>query len=262
MPRSWSTVTTSAFHKESLRQRALNRQTAGAWQSYAGHRQHVTTLLVAGEPGTRLCVLGAGNCNDLDLGTLATFYRSVTLVDLDTESVVSAVSRQSHGVRAQLDVRAPIDVALPGALHPLRNDYDVVCSAGLLSQLIDSVARRELDLDAVVDEVKRVRAAHLSSMLDLLRPGGRGLLVTEMVSSDTAPQLTKTPVNALPQLMAQLATERNFFTGLNPFAIDLLLRKNPALARRISRTAFHPPWLWQLGPARSYLAYALSFQRA
>jgi hypothetical protein len=247
---------------ETAHQRALNRQTAGAWLSYAEHRENATTLLAVGKSGLRLCVLGAGNCNDLDVAKLAAFYRSITLVDLDAESLDRAVGRQSKAVRASLEVRAPVDVAMPDAVDRIGGGYDVVCSASVLSQLIDAAVRHGVGAASIVDDVRSVRAAHLAIMLELMRPSGRGLLVTEMVSSDTAPQIARTPRDQLPQLMAQLAAERNFFTGLNPFALEQLLKTDAALAPRISRTAFHPPWLWRLGQVRSYLAYALSFQRA
>jgi len=48
-----------------------------------------------GAAGMRLCILGAGNCNDLDFEALSAWYSEITLVDLDLEAVTRAVERRS-----------------------------------------------------------------------------------------------------------------------------------------------------------------------
>ena len=62
----------AAMHDPRVRQVALNAETRDHWNAFTGHRAKVTGLL-ATEPSSgmsRLCVLGAGNCNDLDLAAL------------------------------------------------------------------------------------------------------------------------------------------------------------------------------------------------
>ena len=55
-------------------QEKANRSTRGHWTYFASHRAEIQKLLVTdvGPPtaARRLCVLGAGNCNDVDLNTL------------------------------------------------------------------------------------------------------------------------------------------------------------------------------------------------
>ena len=73
--------------------RALNRETADSWRTFADHRARVTALAL--EAGGETCaVLGAGNCNDLDLEALAQRHREIHLVDLDREAVTRARERQ------------------------------------------------------------------------------------------------------------------------------------------------------------------------
>ena len=50
-----------------------NRDIRDLWQRYQGHRQQVTAAILALAPpgGGRVCLLGAGNANDLDLEQLA-----------------------------------------------------------------------------------------------------------------------------------------------------------------------------------------------
>lgn len=266
-----------------LWQRTLNQQTAGNYASFAGHRQHVTSLLGGRARGLRLCLLGAGNCNDVDLVALHSRFREIVLVDIDANSLTSAVMRQPIEVRSALTVRAPLDFSgleriidgsgehamtgsalaseLATAIDP--EPFDIVGSACVLSQLIDQVRARVSDeSDHCVHAVQMVRETHIALMLRLLRAGGRGVLVSDMVSSDTVPELSSAEPADLPVLMTRLVAERNFFTGLNPFVIERLLKEDPGLAPSVARSAFHSPWIWQLGPTRAYLTFAISFQRA
>src|SRR5262245_33928069 len=73
-----------------------NRSTSGQWQLFASHRRNLERLLVPEEPerGARICVLGAGNCNDLDLKWLMQVYTQVHLVDIDPGAVSEGLRRQ------------------------------------------------------------------------------------------------------------------------------------------------------------------------
>ncbi|MBO0698821.1 MAG: hypothetical protein J2P46_10535, partial [Zavarzinella sp.] len=142
-----------------------NRGSADGWAAFADHRKKVTELL-GGEstsPSSRLCVLGAGNCNDLDLNTLLRSYREVHLVDLDAEALARGVARQGladepgvhrHGgvdLTGILDTLAgwsphtavPTADVAAWAEEPVRRlgpalpaPFEVVASTCLLSQLI------------------------------------------------------------------------------------------------------------------------------
>jgi hypothetical protein len=46
-------------------------------------------------------------------------------------------------------------------------------------------------------------------------------------------------------------SERNFFTGLNPFLLFNLISNNEQLSTSIASIQMNEPWLWNLGP-RSY----------
>src|SRR6188508_2997568 len=116
-----------------------------------------------GLPGGRLCVLGAGNSNDLDLGALARRFREVHLVDLDADGLARPVTRQGVANLPQVENHAPIDLTglldhLP-ELAPIGPDrledlvdhveasspalrlrrFDLVVSTGLLTQIFSTV---------------------------------------------------------------------------------------------------------------------------
>ena len=100
------------------------------FEAFAEFRNRLTGLLAtraAPDGGSRLCLLGAGNCYDADLERLASLYREVHLVDIDPEALDRAWERQSTTVRARLVRHPPVD----------------------LSGVLDQLARwRELDVTA------------------------------------------------------------------------------------------------------------------
>jgi hypothetical protein len=109
--------------------------------------------------------------------------------------------------------------------------------------------------------VQALRLGHLRLLAELVRPGGTGLLVTEVVSSDTCPDLPSAPAEALEGLLGELVRQKNFFTGLNPSVVVSTFRQDPALAAACERVEALPPWLWDFG-ARVYAVWALRFRRA
>src|SRR5260370_41422910 len=83
------------------------------WHLYAEHRAPVTAAIVksaAGE-GARLCLLGAGRCNDVDLEQLLLTFAEIHLVDIDKSALAQAVARHDPAVRARLHVHAPVDLS-------------------------------------------------------------------------------------------------------------------------------------------------------
>src|SRR5260370_10504814 len=83
------------------------------WHLYAEHRAHVTDAIVKSAPGAgaRLCLLGAGRCNDVDLEQLLLTFSEIHLVDLDKSVLAQAVARHDQAVRARLHVHAPVDLS-------------------------------------------------------------------------------------------------------------------------------------------------------
>jgi len=238
----------------SSRQREFNRASAEMWDQYAEHRARVTQLVLSGGSG-RLVVLGAGNCNDLDLATLAGRFDEIHLVDLDGPAMAAATDRQRLPADAKLYLHGDVDVtALTQAQIDSIGKADVVASTTLLTQLLDSVGQAGGDTPAVL----AARDTHLLLMADLLAPRGFGLLVTDVVSSDTCPEIRTVSVDQLAPLMTQAISMSNFFTGTNPFAIEQRLGLDPSLpVRPMGVTA---PWRWDIGD-RSYLVCAIGFRR-
>ena len=129
-------------------------------QAYREHRRRVSALARSLQRGQGLCVLGAGNCDDVELLELVEAFGNVHLVDLlpragkTAEAMVSAIAA---------------------------GPFDVVLSACALTQLWLPL-KRTLVLSS--SEGQRLFAllslTHLLTMARLVRPGGSAALVTEV----------------------------------------------------------------------------------
>ena len=271
------------------RQAAFNAASRDQWDGFSAHRRKVSALLGAGASPrpTRLCVLGAGNCNDLDLPALLDAHREVHLVDLDAEALDRGVTRQGvinhpslrrHGgvdLTGCLDAIAtwspltPIGPADLAALSDwpadrvgkaLPGPFDRVASTCLLTQLIDTASHSLGDGHSQFGAVIRaIRSGHLRLLARLASSQSEAVLVNDVVSSDTFPTLSSFPEPDLPDLLIRLANAGNFIQGAHPKALITALRADPALCSKVTSLESTPPWLWRLH-ARHYLVWALTFR--
>lgn len=259
----------------------LNRRSEAGWESYEPHRRRVSSWLLEGEIGGNVCLLGAGNLNDVELPELCERFSRLVLVDLDEEALQRGVQRQlPSGMPANLRLRGNFDVtgvlprlgsfaagdhfddllAAARKFNGLRElgEFELVGSLNLLSQIIDSAATALPNHPRLPELIATLRDRHLQQLVELVSPGGRGLLVTDFVSSDTAPELAEVPEPELSGYLMELLAAGNCFLGCDPRV--LLERFRTQLAERVSDVQLSSPWRWELG-ARTYAVTALRFRR-
>ncbi|WP_406693874.1 hypothetical protein V5E97_22825 [Singulisphaera sp. Ch08] len=269
----------------------FNAGSRGQWDGFSEHRGRVTRLLEAGaRPGeSRLCVLGAGNCNDLDLPTLLKAHGDVYLVDLDQGALAQAAERQGVAAHPSLhqvggiDLTGMIDVwagwsptTLIGTrelsslveeptrrvIPSLPAPFDLVASTCLLSPLVGnafhSVGEAHPQFMTIVQSI---RAGHLRLMSRLTAPGGSALLITDVVSSETLPALPTFADSALSDLLSELVRDRNYFHGVNPEVLWTTFEEDPVLRALVTEREALTPWRWKLH-ARLYLVWAIRFKVA
>ena len=197
-----------------------------------------------------ITVIGAGNCQDIDLPALAASFTEIRLIDIDAVAVNAAVSQLAADVTSRIRIFAPFDFAAPlmslsvfdrhdtaqrsaflNAVESssLQNEIpvsDVVVSTCLLSQLIDSASQIASPVSPVfLPLIQAVRRGHLVRLLSLTHAAGRALLITDVVSSDTVPELARTLPAELPKLMFRCLQSGNFFSGLHPAVVQHAKRK-------------------------------------
>jgi hypothetical protein len=265
-------------------QQALNRSTAEHWDLFASHRERLTELLLGDPrlPSGRLCVLGAGNGNDLDLNTLAGTAAEIHLVDLDAEALELARARHDTVATKPLFLHAGVELTgvwpeleeLPGAgayqvqavleraALPTRTNlpgpFDVVVSACVLTQLMSAASKVLGENHPRFEELAlALRAGHIRTMLDLTRRGGRALLVTELTSSDVLPEIRYAPDEALPALLLRAIATRQIFTAMSPAGlVSWIARERPAGARLVE-PGIVGPWRWWLTRRRALLVIGM-----
>lgn len=233
-----------------------NRQSRDAWARYAPHRARVTAIVMNLLPaGGRLCVLGAGNLNDLDLPQVLARAGAIELVDIDTDAMEAALRRQSLDDDDRVRLREGDLSGLLGELPPA-GAFDVVLSAGVLTQLLQSVVDAALDPETSVAVTLQMRDRHLAELTRLTRPGGHAVLVTDTVPTSTAPHLRNVDPDQLEPAMAALVAGGNFFTGTNPYRIVAVLEEDT----HATDVVLHDPWLWAVTPDRHHLTYAVTWR--
>jgi hypothetical protein len=271
------------------RHRLFNRNSSSRWDAFAGHRAQVMGLLAdaarARPDRGRICVLGAGNCNDLDLPQLFGQFREIHLCDMDDEALGKAPGRQQVPPDAPLVLHAPLDLSgalprLPGYARATPNaaqlaelgqacvqdvvgrlpgPFDVVLSACLLSQLMHS-CRLALGADnpGLVAIANALVIAHLRTTVALTAPGGVAIVVTDTASSKTYPLVELWGEKEPLALLDELERSDNVLSGTGPTYLRRLLARDAIIKPQLRAPArIVAPWLWDLGDEVTLLAYAL-----
>ncbi|MEO8901559.1 MAG: hypothetical protein ABI488_07500 [Polyangiaceae bacterium] len=261
------------------------------YDSFAEHRRQLTALAL--EAGTTrslptLCVLGAGNCFDLDLHALAEQFVAIHLVDIDASAIERAVERQGPATRARLVCHAPVDLTgfldridrwsrfevTPAELlgHPqqtatkireqVSGPFDVVLSACTLSQMQLSVLNVLTDQHRLFEAVRlTLNLTHLRTLAELTRPAGAALLATDASSSKLYP-LAAVPAGAdCSVLLSELVTLGKVFDFADPRHLANQVKDDPALSNAFGEFQMRNAWIWSNGPHAQFLVYASALTR-
>lgn len=264
--------------------------------TYTQHRQRIKGLIqaaaesfdAAGRPSEVVSILGAGNCLDVDLRFLTERFQCVQLLDLDSAAMQFGVENHfSAGATSGKDRIHPVCLDLGSPLSALTSETfaderefdracrelravweviparpaDLVVSTCVLSQMIDAASEtaghRHPRLMTLLQELRR---GHFQRMCQLLKPGGLGLFVSDIVSSETTPVLEQVSENQLPTVLMECLARGNFFAGLHPGVVVQELQTLPEFQQVINSVTVHSPWNWHMGH-RVYAVYAVSFSR-
>jgi hypothetical protein len=277
----------SGLRRAQVIERRANLSTEGQWHRFAGHRVRLTEQLLHGveeSAGGTLCVLGAGNCNDLDLALLGRFYSSIHLVDLDEQATNQALLRHAEPVRDRIVGHPAIDITgildklprwkrfeiTPAELMAQPSDsvnavcehvgqrFDRVVSTCVFTQLQLAVLRELGAGHRLFEAVTHtVTLTHLRLIAALTAPGGAALLVSEMTSNETYPLAEVTPGSDLLELLRALMATGNAIGVAHPAGLIAVAEDDPTLRSQSTWALPHAAWIWEQGPERSFLTYAL-----
>lgn len=275
-------------------QARANESTREHWNYFASHRAEIQklvipALLAGANGGGTLCVLGAGNCNDVDLRALSAAFREIILVDIDGAALAAAVRRQGVAGAAGIQLRGGVDLtgiadlfpvwersapsreavsraarrAMEAAAPDVGGPFDVVLSPCLLSQLVgyasDVLGRGH---SGRLELLLALRTRHLRMLVDLIKPGGTGVVACDVASSTGNPELLGMRKEKLAGYLDRLAYTDRGFDGLSPLAMKSALSGDPLVAPLVGSVQQVAPWLWRLGPARTFLVYGLRLRKS
>ena len=173
--------------------------------------------LATSVPAARsICVLGAGNCADVDLTRLALAFEQIDLVDLDVEALQRSHERAPAEAREKLTLHGDVDLsgviehldpwgdefpeapdlakqallAARSIVQRVGRPFDVVLSTCVLSQLPIPFQRAWIMRESSwANLIGAIRAVHLATLAGLTRPGGTGVIAFDVLSSGEVPAL-------------------------------------------------------------------------
>jgi hypothetical protein len=283
--------TVASVRDELKRQKLSNKNTLPFYGAFEEHRRHTTGLLVAAveakrlPAAPRLCVLGAGNCFDLDLATLAQHFSELHLVDLDSDALRRAKARQPKPVQERMRLHGDVDLSganavlgnwrdmkvtpaelmafpseVPGALcRKLPGPFDVVVSTCLASQLLLTLRRVLHERHPLFNAASlTLLITHLRLLVALSGSEGQALLVTDVASNEIAPLREFGAAPSPQQFLQSLMQSGKVFNALDPDYLSALAAEDPVITRRGGLSQPLDVWLWQNGPDRTFLVYASS----
>jgi len=277
---------------DQAREQVLANQSAlPHFSSFSEHRQRLSELALSAAPAEQgtLCVLGAGNCYDLDLAALASRFRAVHLVDIDAEALERAHARQDPTTKDRLVLHGSLDLSgfldrldrwaafqvSPDELmdhgqatarqlrERLGGPFDVVLSACMLSQMQLSVLNVLGEQHRLFEAIRwTLNLTHFRTLAALTRPGGVGLFATDVSSGLLHPLDRLAPESDWVALVEQLSKARRTFDFADPKRLAELLRDDPVLRAAFPRFDVSEAWLWNNGPEARFLVYASELRRS
>jgi len=283
-------VKTNATEELIREQVTANLSGVAHHEAFAGHRERLTEHLLArvGTGEARLCLLGTGNGNDVDLARLLERYREVHLVDVDATALERAAKRVTGDAAARLVRHAPVDVS--GVLDRLDRwarleltpeelighadftarmlqsllpaPFDVVASTCLLTQIQRAPVAILGDKHRLFQAVRHtLSVTHLKVLHALVAPGGKALFVSD-ISADSITKLPDAvPGESLVPLVADLVRQGKVIQVAQPELLRAMARDDPELSAGATLSPPFDAWLWENGPGNRFLVYAMELER-
>lgn len=276
---------------ESPKEPALSRQER--FDLGASHRKKVSDWLCQGfEAETaKCCIIGPGCGAHLNLAQLLGHFAEVQLIDvtqegldlnlraqsIDSEKLQTHVLSDFAGITTVLgqlqktsatqelkfhDVQEGIEAAMHLAPWPVAEEIDIVLSTeGLGMALSATAAIVGHQHPSLPDFHHAIRLAHTQEILRILKPGGYGIVVNQLMSSKVMPSLSNIPEEKLDWVMSEVIQKNRGPTGTSPTQIRDLLLHDQAIKHELAQVHMLTPWIFDTGPVQFAMS-GVSFCKA
>ena len=276
---------------ESPKEPALSRQER--FDLGASHRKKVSDWLCQGfEAETaKCCIIGPGCGAHLNLAQLLGHFAEVQLIDvtqegldlnlraqsIDLEKLQTDVLSDFAGITTVLgqlqktsatqelkfhDVQEGIEAAMHLAPWPVAEEVDIVLSTeGLGMALSATAAIVGHQHPSLPDFHHAIRLAHTQEILRILKPGGYGIVVNQLMSSKVMPSLPNIPEEKLDWVMSEVIQKNRGPSGTSPTQIRNLLLHDQAIKHELAQVHMLTPWIFDTGPVQFAMS-GVSFCKA
>jgi len=269
---------------------SANRSSLAHFDTFALHRSRLNRLLCERAPHSGLgsvCLLGAGNCHDVELPELLRTFGSVHLVDLDERAVAGARARVLESERDRVIVHAPIDLSgmlarlgdwqachlqpeemigwsratAEGIAEGVGQSFDVVASMCVLSQMQLGLVQALGDRHPLFQAARyTLDITHFRTLWRLLTPSGRGILATDVAYDPDRTHRELSDDGDLRPLLRDPTGRTKLIDTTHPELLRQMFLEDPVLRGQAVLSEPIDAWLWHNGPVRTFLVYALELR--
>ncbi|EOD16326.1 hypothetical protein EMIHUDRAFT_210684 [Emiliania huxleyi CCMP1516] len=198
-----------------------NRVTADSWIAFTPHRRRVTAILEklgsnSQSAQRRLCVVGAGNLNDVELSQLQRIYAHIELIDIDLAALERGLRRQMVAPDSPSITLRGVDVL---GLSDGMSDDDVLdaLASGKAVAAISSSVGRYCDVVAGTALISQLAIAVKKLVLaSLTRPGGVVAHVSDLARRSDARGREIYSEAEIVESHMKTGASGDFFAGTNP----------------------------------------------
>jgi hypothetical protein len=281
-------------------QKSNNAETRTNYKIYTNHREHSTSLILSQGQNGRLLIVGAGNCNDVDLVRLSRQFSEIHLLDIDEDAL-------SHGIKQQLGskksnitihvqdvtqfkdtyntiiekpynstinrgIKALQTLSFP-SLPKYKEYFDVVVSQCMLSQLLAQICalrakEKSKSKVRLIETISReIVIAHLKELIAYLSKGCVGIVITDVVSNEGVGKISDKHMKEI--LYGCYHDKSSDIYGKNIFGTNIVSifadHKNnlDSLAQLEIHNPMNAPfWKWDFSETRQYIVQSFVFKKA
>jgi hypothetical protein len=246
------------------------------WELGQNHRKFITHYLTAHDavaPEETLGIWLAGAGIELDLPKLLGRYSHIEILanhpdrvkelavwqKVDSNPGVSISPRMVEPFFAlQQSIKATRATASADQLNsllqllqttppmPTKGSLDCLASIDLYtSEMIENIFAIGETHPRLMDLVQAQRAYHFRKMLAAMKTGGRGVVIFQVVTSESLPILTQMGSARLPDILAKSILDKNFLTGCNPMTMQRWLQNDESIKSQVRDVVVLNPWIWE-----------------
>lgn len=275
-----------------------NFDTRNNYDYYSFHRNKCTNLILEQGKNGKILIMGAGNCNDVDLVRLTQTFIEVHLVDLDLPALEYGVSAQLGSsnnlylhaadvsqVADKLDkltkepftsrakrIHEIIKTNSFPSIPQLKGIFDIVVSQCMVSQLVYPISnimtceRKQSNINIFAALARELVVSHLKEMAAYLLYDGIGIVITDTVQNEGDKPLENYSIfEILKEVHFSKSSPKyghNIF-GTNIFRTFDENKKElgTIIDLKVKNALDTPFWIWNMSKSKQYIVQTFAFSK-